>query len=220
MSDAAALIVVATALKRQRERVTQVDAKIDQLQRLPGPEGKDGEPGPAGRDGLNGQDGKDGRDGQEGKDGQDGKNGQDGKDGKDGQDGKPPEHQWRGSKLRFRQPDGDWGKYTDLQGDPGKDGKTGVIIQGGNSSGNNLAELPELPDAAQLTDFLLLERNGTAYRVPLSALQTLLGTASPTTTSGEPLITAAGNQDVIYRTGDNPVTDFITTTDGNIVTAS
>jgi hypothetical protein len=52
-----------------------------------------------------------------------------------------PAHEWRGTKLRFEQPDGDWGEFKDLQGpkgDPGRDGVGGgVVIQGGGASGNS-----------------------------------------------------------------------------------
>lgn len=33
--------------------------------------------------------------------------------------GRPPRHEWRGTKLRFENPDGTWGEWVDLQGFPG-----------------------------------------------------------------------------------------------------
>lgn len=42
-----------------------------------------------------------------------------GEQGARGADGKAPEHQWDGTRLRFRNPDGTWGKWTDLRGPSG-----------------------------------------------------------------------------------------------------
>ncbi len=42
---------------------------------------------------------------------------------KDGEDGDSPiglEHQWSMTKIRFQNPDGTWGKWVDLKGEPGK----------------------------------------------------------------------------------------------------
>jgi hypothetical protein len=36
-----------------------------------------------------------------------------------GEKGDPPEHEWLGTELRFRMPDGIWGSYTNLKGDTG-----------------------------------------------------------------------------------------------------
>jgi hypothetical protein len=113
-----------------------------------GQDGKDGESiqGPPGRDGkdgksikgdkgdkgdsIQGRPGKDGLDGTDGKDGADGKDGVDGKEGKAGQSikgdqgetGPAPEHKWDGTALKFKKPDGKWGKAVDLQGPRGAGG--------------------------------------------------------------------------------------------------
>lgn len=42
-----------------------------------------------------------------------------------GPSGPAPEHEWRGTELRFRNPDGSWGPWVDLEGPKGKDGKDG-----------------------------------------------------------------------------------------------
>jgi hypothetical protein len=109
-----------------------------------GADGKDGERGADGKDGKDGKDGLDGRDGIDGKNGQDGKDGQDGQDGTNGIDGKngvdglsikgdkgdKPNHEWKGTKLRFELPSGEWGKAVDLAGKDGisrfMGGSTGV----------------------------------------------------------------------------------------------
>lgn len=66
-----------------------------------------------------------------------------GLDGPKGDIGLAPAHEWHGSKLRFQNPDGQWGKFTELKGPPGKDAKDGgsIYISRG-SSGTDLDELP------------------------------------------------------------------------------
>lgn len=43
-----------------------------------------------------------------------------GKPGKPGPVGTIPKHEWRGTFIRFEQPDGEWGEWTNLQGSPGE----------------------------------------------------------------------------------------------------
>lgn len=54
-----------------------------------------------------------------------GPQGPQGEQGPPGEIGPAPEHQWRGTELRFQNPDGSWGPWVDLQGEDGKDGKAG-----------------------------------------------------------------------------------------------
>jgi hypothetical protein len=46
--------------------------------------------------------------------------------GPQGPKGDSPDHQWLGTRLRFRNSDGSWGKYADLKGKPGDRGLPGV----------------------------------------------------------------------------------------------
>lgn len=60
--------------------------------------------------------------------------------GPEGEPGQPPKHEWKETKLRFQNPDGSWGKWVDLKGPAGKDGRS----SGGGASvvkqvGSNLA---------------------------------------------------------------------------------
>ena len=116
MSDPAHIAATLLAAKKAKDALdaaTSAHAKVDvvaadlqALTRTPGPRGEAGSPG------------------------------SNGKDGAPGRDGQPPAHEWQGTKLRFRQPNGKWGKFTDLKGDtgePGKDRKT-IIVRGGGSS--------------------------------------------------------------------------------------
>lgn len=59
------------------------------------------------------------------KSGQPGPIGPAGPKGEPGKDGLPPEHQWVNTFLRFKNPDGRWGNYTDLKGPKGEPGEDG-----------------------------------------------------------------------------------------------
>lgn len=111
-----------------------------------GIDGKDGKDGIDGIDGVDGIDGKNGRDGLRGFTGKDGLNGLNGTDGKDGEKGDKgdkgdkPNHEWKGTKLKFELPSGEWGKEIDLAGKDGLSrflgGSTGV--QSLTSTGNTV----------------------------------------------------------------------------------
>jgi len=75
---------------------------------------------------LKGADGADGDDGQDGQDGATGATGATGSTGAQGAQGLPPEHQWDGTKLQFKNPDGSWGTLVDLQGVTGATGADGA----------------------------------------------------------------------------------------------
>lgn len=119
MSDNVHIAATLLTAKKGKEALDLAQAtasKVDQLvgdlatlARQPGPRGEAGSPGRDGRDGA---------------------------PGRDGADGLPPAHEWQGTKLRFKQPDGQWGKAVDLKGapgEPGKDRKT-IIVRGGGAS--------------------------------------------------------------------------------------
>ena len=130
-NDRGILTLLAKAVRDLREQFTA-------LSREPGPPGKDGTPG---KDGVDGKDGVGirglaGVDGRDGADGRDGRDGVDGKDGERGPMGPMPKHEWRGTQLRFQQTGGKWGKWTDLQGKPGKAGVGGGVFVGGGGGGS------------------------------------------------------------------------------------
>lgn len=85
-------------------------------------------------DDLRGAPGKDGKDGEDGKRGLRGLKGEPGSDGLRGDTGPMPDHQWDGTRLRFEQPDGTWGKFVDLRGLPGASG-------GGGGAGGGILEV-------------------------------------------------------------------------------
>lgn len=96
-----------------------------------------------------------------------------------------PDHQWKGTKLRFQKPDGDWGKFTDLKGDPGKAGASGGGFSMGTSAGAPLdpSTIP-LADTLVPLDEMVIVRDGVLMRVRV-ALQAGDIPAGAVTVNGE-----------------------------------
>lgn len=87
-----------------------------------GQQGEQGEPGPRGETGATGPQGPQGPQGEQGAKGDPGPKGDSGDIGPAGAvgaDGLPPEHEWQGTALRFKEPDGSWGQAVDLRGPAG-----------------------------------------------------------------------------------------------------
>ena len=172
------------------KRLRKVEAVADETRKQEGPagrdgvdgkdgrdgtDGKDGRDGVDGKDGRDGTDGKDGRDGIDGKDGRDGIDGKDGRDGIDGKDGQAPDHQWDGTKLRFKNPNGKWGKFTNLKGDKGSDGGT-VVVRTGGGSGGSLGNL--LPGTGNVEPAgVAVLQGGQWVNLPWSAFITVISGA-------------------------------------------
>lgn len=106
-----------------------------------GPEGTRGEIGPqgpagdVGPSGPKGDVGPQGPRGPAGERGPRGLKGETGPQGLEGPAGPAPEHEWQGTALRFRKPDGYWGEAVDLKGPPGERGYSGIVKIGGTTSG-------------------------------------------------------------------------------------
>lgn len=112
---------------------------------------------------------------QDGKDGAPGKPGAPGKDGERGPAGPAPDHEISGSKIRFKKPDGKWGKWLEApQGEPGKDGGI-VMVRGGGSSGTDLAALLPGAEGTEPAAIAVLQ-GGQWVRLPWSAFMALAGT--------------------------------------------
>jgi hypothetical protein len=94
----------------------------------PGPRGEKGENGKTGPPGDPGGIGPNGKKGDPGVNGRQGIAGPPGPPGEKGETGPPPDHEWRGTEVRFEAADGGWGEYIDLKGDPGNDGKPGAAV--------------------------------------------------------------------------------------------
>jgi PKD repeat protein len=74
---------------------------------------------------LTGPTGPPGEKGDVGPKGAEGPRGPQGERGPEGPMGPMPDHQWDGTRLRFEEPGGTWGKYVDLKGQPGLAGASG-----------------------------------------------------------------------------------------------
>ena len=121
-------VVEETPQQKVNRMKKEVDVLLKRLNDDPPKDGERGAQGPAGKDG---KDGKPGRDGRDGRDGDDGRDGRDGEDGKDGETGGIPDHQWRGTKIRFEKDDGSWGEWVDLRGPQGATGQSHGPSDGG-----------------------------------------------------------------------------------------
>lgn len=87
-----------------------------------------------------------------------------GERGEPGPKGDKPAHEWKGTKLRFEQPDGTWGKFVDIKGKDGKDGKDGrqqVVVGGYVSSAPNLSSLA--PGAEGVTPASIAVQQGSEW---------------------------------------------------------
>lgn len=84
-----------------------------------GPQGPAGPKGDPGIQGPEGPQGPQGEKGATGDPGPKGDTGAAGPAGADGAQGLPPEHEWQGTALRFKEPDGSWGQAVDLRGPAG-----------------------------------------------------------------------------------------------------
>lgn len=173
--------VVLAAIAKQ---VRELRDGFASLSKQPGPRGEDGGVGPRGATGEGGPAGPTGPRGAPGRDGSPGADGKDGADGERGPVGPMPRHQWRGTNLRFEKPDGTWGKYTNLEGPPGKAGQGGgTAYVGGEGGGLDPSTIPHggavLPD-----DEMLIVREGVLYRV---AVQNSGTPANAVTVNGVPV---------------------------------
>lgn len=111
-----------------------------------GPRGEEGELGPAGPRGLSFK-------GIDGRQGVPGPQGVPGLKGEKGEKGDAPEHEWQGTKLRFRNSDGSWGRFIMLQGMIGGRGRAGADGAGGGTT----AFVQELLNRARSMAFFLGE---------------------------------------------------------------
>lgn len=106
-----------------------------------GEKGDRGEQGPQGNTGKQGPKGERGPRGEDGQQGKPGPKGDKGERGEKGETGLAPAHEWQGTKLRFKRPDGKWGKYVDLKGEKGEAGGRTVIVRGGAASSSGIGSV-------------------------------------------------------------------------------
>lgn len=101
----------------------------------PGTMGRQGLQGKQGEQGLEGVQGDTGDKGLEGRQGEVGIEGPVGPRGPKGDTGLAPAHEWEEAKLRFRNPDGSWGRRVNLRGMTGGRGGQGEAGAGGGTTG-------------------------------------------------------------------------------------
>lgn len=133
-----------------------------------GPVGATGEVGPVG---VTGEVGPQGATGPKGDTGPQGPRGPKGDTGPAGADGAVPAHEWKGTKLRFQKPDGEWGKLVDLKGEKGERSGGGAAPSIGSSFNPN--SLPAADDTEPSE--LIVKQNGVWVRASFEQLRTWLG---------------------------------------------
>lgn len=140
---------------------------------------------------------------------------------KDGEDGETPEHEWNGSLLRFKNPDGTWGKWVNLRGergfgggakgDKGDTGPQGIQGEKGVDGESSAAEVGEISYSRFTLGAKYLLLDGSTYNVDdypdLGALYG--GTAGGTFTvddwRGVPIFGADGSNTSGTKTGTDTV---------------
>jgi len=96
-----------------------------------------------------------------------------GEPGPRGPKGDKPDHEWKGTQLRFEKPDGGWGEFIDLRGPKGSRGDRGPGGGGGGGGQGGASDFdPDtLPVATtELPTEIIVKQGGVWVRAPLSAL--------------------------------------------------
>lgn len=101
-----------------------------------------------------------------------------------GEQGEIPKHQWSGTKLRFENPDGTWGKWVDLKGPRG-----GSWFGGGF----NLDHLPISTNPSGVTEIIVKEA-GVWKRLPVEIQVAPDLSCTFITSDGEIFITSEGEE--------------------------
>lgn len=93
-----------------------------------------------------------------------GPRGPQGPQGEPGPMGPMPDHQWDGTRLRFEEPEGGWGKYVDLKGQPGTAGASG----GGGGGGSTLQPNSlEIATGILAGDYMVIARGNKFMRIAI-----------------------------------------------------
>lgn len=124
--------------------------------------------------------------------------------GKDGAVGPKPDHEWKGTRLRFEKPDGKWGKFVDIKGDPGKPGGSSSTPLFGSSHASDF-DISSLAAASDAVPDEFVVRQGDSWvRASFAQIVQWLYSATQqgdsVTVNGSPvtvgaqLVTVNGNQ--------------------------
>jgi hypothetical protein len=155
-------------------------------QGIPGERGAKGDKGDKGPQGIKGAQGLAGSPGPKGEKGEQGERGPKGEKGEKGDTGPAPRHEWSGTRLRFEQPDGKWGKFTDLRGPHGLSGGGGSYTTPGTATFDPNT-LPQASDVAPLE--VLVQQDGVWVRASMRQLRNWLQAHPVTTEAGDPIAT-------------------------------
>ena len=103
-----------------------------------------------------------------------------GEKGEQGDPGPAPEHEVSGGKIRFKNPDGSWGKWLKApKGEKGADGKNGgtvIIRSGGGSGGGGIGTLTPGNVNAEPTGIAVVQ-GGQVVNLPWSAFISVIAGA-------------------------------------------
>lgn len=116
--DAIDSLVRKTPQSEFKKMRKEVDAQLKKLRDNPPKNGERGPEGKMGIQGLPGKQGERGPAGPEGPEGPPGPIGFTGPQGPRGPMGIIPDHEWQGTRIRFKKPNGEWGEFVNLQGAP------------------------------------------------------------------------------------------------------
>jgi hypothetical protein len=114
--------------------------------------------------------GEKGDKGDQGEKGDKGDAGRDGQDGAQGERGPMPDHEWRGTAVRFEKPDGTWGQWVELRGLRGPDGQL-IVQPGGGGGGAGSLSIQRFYDSVDdfptpgKTQILYFDKSTTPYGV-------------------------------------------------------
>lgn len=151
-----------------------------------GDTGDTGPAGPKGDPGIQGPEGPEGPQGEKGATGNPGPKGDTGDAGPAGPDGAPglpPEHEWQGTTLRFKEPDGSWGQAVDLRGPAGS--SAAVPIATSSTAGKVMPQTGNNDGLELTSDGTLRVRKATASkRGSVLASVTAAANAVPVANSG------------------------------------
>lgn len=165
-------------------RIKGLEAAQAELAKQPGLDGPVGAMGPIGPSGPAGQNGKPGA------------RGESGAKGDTGERGPMPDHEWKGTRLRFQKPDGNWGKLVDLKGKQGDPGHTSILVRGGGG-GDGLAGL--LPGNSGVEPAgIAVVQGGQWVNLPWAAFMSVMASAIDLESVSAKRIDFVGNE-LLYR---------------------
>lgn len=140
-----------------------------------------------------------------------------GAQGDQGEMGPMPDHEWRGTRLRFEKPDGTWGEFVELRGPKGARGDRGASGSGGNGSGgagldpSGLGMATDMP----LPTEMLVQQGGAWVRATWAQIVGWLGGVVPPVGGG--VILTEDGLGLLAEDGSTLVTESSTPSTAGLV---